>query len=147
MLHVFFFFKQKTAYESRICDWSSDVCSSDLGSNVEIRDEIIFRPEAIAHRPGLKPIQCDVWNSLVFISMNPEVEPLLVHLDVLPEHLKAYPFDKYRVIKDFEVCWDANWKTALDAFVEFYHADDVHPEVIPVSETLTCPDRKSTRLY
>src|SRR3546814_12072731 len=70
--------------------------------------------------------------------MNPEVEPLLVHLDVLPEHLKAYPFDKYRVIKDFEVCWDANWKTALDAFVEFYHADDVHPEVIPVSETLQC---------
>src|SRR3546814_5299461 len=27
-----FFFKQKTAYEMRISDWSSDVCSSDLGS-------------------------------------------------------------------------------------------------------------------
>src|SRR3546814_1738088 len=31
---VFFFFKQKTAYEMRISDWSSDVCSSDLGSGV-----------------------------------------------------------------------------------------------------------------
>src|SRR3546814_6200646 len=29
-LCVFFFFKQKTAYEMRISDWSSDVCSSDL---------------------------------------------------------------------------------------------------------------------
>src|SRR3546814_4769407 len=29
-LGVFFFFKQKTAYEMRISDWSSDVCSSDL---------------------------------------------------------------------------------------------------------------------
>src|SRR3546814_18851122 len=29
--YVFFFFKQKTAYEMRISDWSSDVCSSDLG--------------------------------------------------------------------------------------------------------------------
>src|SRR3546814_10257525 len=29
----FFFFKQKTAYEWRISDWSSDVCSSDLGSD------------------------------------------------------------------------------------------------------------------
>src|SRR3546814_8375428 len=29
-LTVFFFFKQKTAYEMRISDWSSDVCSSDL---------------------------------------------------------------------------------------------------------------------
>src|SRR3546814_5810361 len=28
---VLFFFKQKTAYEMRISDWSSDVCSSDLG--------------------------------------------------------------------------------------------------------------------
>src|SRR3546814_5435118 len=29
-VYVFFFFKQKTAYEMRISDWSSDVCSSDL---------------------------------------------------------------------------------------------------------------------
>src|SRR3546814_6512777 len=29
-LNIFFFFKQKTAYEMRISDWSSDVCSSDL---------------------------------------------------------------------------------------------------------------------
>src|SRR3546814_5504257 len=30
MCYIFFFFKQKTAYEMRISDWSSDVCSSDL---------------------------------------------------------------------------------------------------------------------
>src|SRR3546814_18258761 len=30
----FFFFTQKTAYEVRISDWSSDVCSSDLGGDV-----------------------------------------------------------------------------------------------------------------
>src|SRR3546814_4213815 len=30
ILFIFFFFKQKTAYEMRISDWSSDVCSSDL---------------------------------------------------------------------------------------------------------------------
>src|SRR3546814_9116823 len=30
----FFFFKQKTAYEMRISDWSSDVCSSDLLSKL-----------------------------------------------------------------------------------------------------------------
>src|SRR3546814_3306138 len=32
----FFFFKQKTAYEMRISDWSSDVCSSDLGYPREV---------------------------------------------------------------------------------------------------------------
>ena len=30
----FFFFKQKTAYEIYQCDWSSDVCSSDLYRNL-----------------------------------------------------------------------------------------------------------------
>ena len=30
VLFLFFFFKQKTAYEIKECDWSSDVCSSDL---------------------------------------------------------------------------------------------------------------------
>src|SRR3546814_9827553 len=30
VVFIFFFFKQKTAYEMRISDWSSDVCSSDL---------------------------------------------------------------------------------------------------------------------
>src|SRR3546814_3158324 len=30
IVYFFFFFKQKTAYEMRISDWSSDVCSSDL---------------------------------------------------------------------------------------------------------------------
>src|SRR3546814_5495427 len=58
---VFFFFKQKTAYEMRISDWSSDVCSSDLdfvhagydldaaaillcesdGTALEVEDEIV----------------------------------------------------------------------------------------------------------
>src|SRR3546814_1631620 len=32
-MFLFFFFKQKTAYEMRISDWSSDVCSSDLGDH------------------------------------------------------------------------------------------------------------------
>ena len=30
VVFIFFFFKQKTAYEIKECDWSSDVCSSDL---------------------------------------------------------------------------------------------------------------------
>src|SRR3546814_7046776 len=34
-----FFFKQKTAYEMRISDWSSDVCSSDLFLRTECLDE------------------------------------------------------------------------------------------------------------
>src|SRR3546814_1725130 len=38
----FFFFKQKTAYEMRISDWSSDVCSSDLEHGLTM----VLSPEA-----------------------------------------------------------------------------------------------------
>src|SRR3546814_1698225 len=39
-----FFFKQKTAYEMRISDWSSDVCSSDLPGGPEVGAAILAHP-------------------------------------------------------------------------------------------------------
>src|SRR3546814_4168587 len=45
---VFFFFNQKTAYEVRISDWSSDVCSSDLpviGLMTEWQDEAVRKQQ------------------------------------------------------------------------------------------------------
>src|SRR3546814_2563751 len=44
-LFEFFFFKQKTAYEMRISDWSSDVCSSDLSSG-----KYLFAARVIPYR-------------------------------------------------------------------------------------------------
>src|SRR3546814_9738158 len=59
----FFFFKQKTAYEMRISDWSSDVCSSDLGDGAGILTQVpdaFFRevcgfdlPEAGSYAVGI----------------------------------------------------------------------------------------------
>src|SRR3546814_6115887 len=45
-LFVFFFFKQKTAYEMRISDWSSDVCSSDLWTQVLGRAQQLMLEQA-----------------------------------------------------------------------------------------------------
>src|SRR3546814_7393520 len=44
---MFFFFKQKTAYEMRISDWSSDVCSSDL---LRRHDNTLAQIRIRAHR-------------------------------------------------------------------------------------------------
>src|SRR3546814_10193627 len=46
VLFVFLCFKQKTAYEMRISDWSSDVCSSDLR---DVHEEITPVGEAVVH--------------------------------------------------------------------------------------------------
>src|SRR3546814_8732837 len=43
-LYFFFFFKQKTAYEMRISDWSSDVCSSDLLARQEFSNVLVDLP-------------------------------------------------------------------------------------------------------
>src|SRR3546814_8454332 len=43
--YIFFFFKQKTAYEMRISDWSSDVCSSDLRQGSFAADILYFAGE------------------------------------------------------------------------------------------------------
>src|SRR3546814_7676460 len=40
MFDFIFFFKQKTAYEMRISDWSSDVCSSDLQCQIQRRGQL-----------------------------------------------------------------------------------------------------------
>src|SRR3546814_6156045 len=57
----FFFFKQKTAYEMRISDWSSDVCSSDLhaphrsagdgNKNDRVRHDVLLRVVLNTWRP------------------------------------------------------------------------------------------------
>src|SRR3546814_5520059 len=47
LIFVIFFFKQKTAYEMRISDWSSDVCSSDLPLERVERIERLARRERV----------------------------------------------------------------------------------------------------
>src|SRR3546814_6459937 len=60
---LFFFFKQKTAYEMRISDWSSDVCSSDLGDILEVAAHIRVEPiqdvARLARRVGRHGDQID----------------------------------------------------------------------------------------
>src|SRR3546814_12428889 len=48
MSSLCFFFKQKTAYELRISDWSSDVCSSDLGVSSRVATEAPSRTAGTA---------------------------------------------------------------------------------------------------
>src|SRR3546814_2623102 len=57
MCLMFFLFKQKTAYEMRISDWSSDVCSSDLRRGV---DQVEQAREAVAQIEAAAAAMTDV---------------------------------------------------------------------------------------
>src|SRR3546814_18757758 len=49
-LFLFFFFKQKTACEMLISDWSSDVCSSDLGADLVVLQGVLGARDAAAEQ-------------------------------------------------------------------------------------------------
>lgn len=106
------------------------------GSVREVKDEHTFPPEALCGMDGLKEVRCEVWNSMVFINQDPNAKPLESYLDVIPQHLANRDFSRMKIYD--EVCGtiDANWKTGLEAFIEFYHSDDTHPQVIPITSTL-----------
>src|SRR3546814_91116 len=53
----FFFFKQKTAYEMRISDWSSDVCSSDLTDFIDEDESALFLDDLRLSLREIKPPQ------------------------------------------------------------------------------------------
>src|SRR3546814_7877006 len=65
----FFFFKQKTAYEMRISDWSSDVCSSDL-----VGFALVWKAPAefLKQFPNLKAI-CSLGQGVDHIFADPEL--------------------------------------------------------------------------
>src|SRR3546814_4764814 len=61
---LFFFFKQKTAYELRISDWSSDVCSSDLLASNEVHDLAV----AIGCDPGKDDVSGLCYGKIVILA-------------------------------------------------------------------------------
>src|SRR3546814_2766649 len=61
-----FFFKQKTAYEMRISDWSSDVCSSDLHGLQPLIHPVDFRT-ILDDRYRLQPVAAFVATQLAHV--------------------------------------------------------------------------------
>src|SRR3546814_6255265 len=80
-----FFFKQKTAYEMRISDWSSDVCSADLALRIIMRRILEGRASPIMphqpehdRRPALR--HRDIGNRAIVAARDPDELILAQHL-------------------------------------------------------------------
>src|SRR3546814_8587565 len=93
-LLVIFFFKQKTAYEMRISDWSSDVCSSVLASHPDRPGEEAA-PQTRPSRPVLAPAP-----------RHPLAADLLRAADDLPGRS-----EERRVGKECVSTWRSRWWT------------------------------------
>ena len=98
------------------------------GENVAVTDPETFRPEVLCHDTSLTSVRCEVAAGLVFISMDPDIEPLKDWLAPILPQLELYDIDRMHVIQHRKSDWGANWKGGVDAFAEIYHLHAVHPQ-------------------
>ncbi len=77
----------------------------------------------------LPEVRVDVWNGMVFICLDPESEPLMDYLGVLPQHFEKWGLDNWYL--HLHTCKEltGNWKLVREAFAEAYHGPFVHPEM------------------
>ena len=99
------------------------------GGFVDIPDLETF-PQGAPDCGGLTSLPCDTWGSFVWFSLNPDAEPLLDYLGVIPEHLDPYHFERMVLTRVLTVEWDCNWKASVDAFNESYHVQGIHPQLL-----------------
>src|SRR3546814_10436531 len=76
---MFFFFKQKTAYEMRISDWSSDVCSSDL---IGAQGVPLTPGRSLAVDSSLLPLGVPLWLDTTWPATDKPLRRLMVAQDV-----------------------------------------------------------------
>lgn len=114
-----------TSFKCKYHDWEYAI----NGSFMDIPDLETF-PQGAPPCGGLTELPCDSWGSFVWFSLNPDVEPLMDYLGVIPEHLNPYHFERMVLTKALTVEWDCNWKASVDAFNESYHVQGIHKQLL-----------------
>jgi len=79
---------------------------------------------------GLDEIACETWGGFVFIHMGAAPPPLAHQLEVIPEHFRHWPMDDRYVALHTEKVLPANWKMAMEAFLEAWHVLATHPQAL-----------------
>ncbi|MEX0664691.1 MAG: aromatic ring-hydroxylating dioxygenase subunit alpha [Acidimicrobiia bacterium] len=97
------------------------------------REEFPPMPEGLR----LPEVRVDRWGGFVFVSLDPDAEPLLDFLDPLPALLAPYRMDDMRLRSYLTTVLPANWKVVVDAFNEAYHVQGTHAQILPWTDDTT----------
>lgn len=80
---------------------------------------------------NLKEVRHDIWGGWVWITMDPDIEPLIDYLQPVADLLAPYELEKQRMAWYNTVVLPVNWKVLVDAFNEAYHSLATHPSTFP----------------
>lgn len=84
-------------------------------------------------RPGdvdLVPVRCEVWGGCAWVNLDADAPPLRESLEPAATDLDAWKVDALRTEWWYACRLPANWKLAVEAFVEAYHVPTAHPQLV-----------------
>jgi phenylpropionate dioxygenase-like ring-hydroxylating dioxygenase large terminal subunit len=85
-------------------------------------------------RLTLPRVQVDTWGGWVWINMDPGCVPLRDYLEPAASLLDPFELEKMRYRWRLWCHFDCNWKVALEAFIEAYHVEGTHPQLMNVGD-------------
>jgi phenylpropionate dioxygenase-like ring-hydroxylating dioxygenase large terminal subunit len=97
--------------------------------------ERAINSEDWANQPGffddknLPELRIDTWAGWVFVSMDPDIEPLLDYLAPVPDYIDPFELENCRISWGITIRFPCNWKTVVNAFNENYHVETTHPQL------------------
>jgi phenylpropionate dioxygenase-like ring-hydroxylating dioxygenase large terminal subunit len=88
-------------------------------------------PDVDPAKFSLREVQVGTWNGFIFINPDHNSISLEKHLGSLPKHFETWPLDKRFTLWHVQKTINANWKVAMEAFLEAYHVVQTHPQALP----------------
>ena len=78
----------------------------------------------------LPQVRCEEWLGWVFVSLNPDAEPVATALSEVATLIEGYDMTRYTEAFFEEHVWDTNWKVLAENFMESYHLPVCHAGTI-----------------
>lgn len=99
------------------------------GSNSYVHHRWGFRPDCVTDDAlRLRDVHVEVAHGMVWVNLDPDAPPLSASLSGIDATLRATGLELMRVNWWHQLVLPANWKVALEAFLEAYHVMQTHPE-------------------
>jgi nitrite reductase/ring-hydroxylating ferredoxin subunit len=100
------------------------------GKNTYVLDGEDWGNKLTPERIDLKPVKVDTWGGWVWINMAPDSVSLGEFLEPAYSMLGEFKFERMRYRWRQWLYFPCNWKTALESFIESFHVDGTHPQLL-----------------
>jgi phenylpropionate dioxygenase-like ring-hydroxylating dioxygenase large terminal subunit len=114
------------AFACRFHGWSYNLD----GKSTYVLDQQDWKGALTEERTSLCEVKADTWGGWIFINMDPHCVSLREYLEPAAGILDPFEFQKMRYKWRQWVVFDCNWKTGLEAFMEPYHVQGTHPQLL-----------------